>query len=83
MTVNSRKEARNKADIIFTTDYIRSERAGHDVYYSTANGVDRENGYRFLLNVGIDGIDVELRRADNRSLAGTLIKSNRKAVYYI
>ena len=46
-------------------------------------GVDRENGYRFLLNVGIDGIDVELRRADNRSLAGTLIKSNRKAVYYI
>ena len=46
-------------------------------------GVDRENGYRFLLNVGIDGIDVELRRADNGSFAGTLIKSNRKAVYYI
>lgn len=46
-------------------------------------GVDRENGYRFLLHVGIDGLDVELRRADNRSLAGTLIKSNRRAVYYI
>ena len=46
-------------------------------------GVDRESGYRFILNVGADGIDVELRRADNRSLAGTLIKSNRKVVYYI
>ena len=46
-------------------------------------GVDRENGYRFLLHVGNDGIDVEVRRADDRSLAGTLIKSNRKAVYYI
>lgn len=46
-------------------------------------GVDRENGYRFFLHVGIDGIDVEARRADDRSLAGTLIKSNRKAVYYI
>lgn len=59
---------------------------GYTVADDAANaviGVDRENGYRFLLNVGIDGIDVELRRADNRSLAGTLIKSNRKAVYYI
>lgn len=65
--------------------------ASGEVYsYTTADdaanaviGVDRENGYRFILNVGADGIDVELRRADNRSLAGTLIKSNRKAVYYI
>lgn len=65
--------------------------ASGEVYsYTTADdaanaviGVDRENGYRFLLNVGSDGIDVELRRADNRSLAGTLIKSNRRAVYYI
>ena len=59
---------------------------GYTVADDAANaviGVDRENGYRFLLNVGIDGIDVELWRADNRSLAGTLIKSNRKAVYYI
>ena len=46
-------------------------------------GIDRENGYRFLLHVGIDGIDVEIRRANNRSLAGVLIKSNRRAVYYI
>lgn len=46
-------------------------------------GIDRENGYRFLLHVGADGIDVEIRRADKRSLAGVLITSNRKAVYYI
>lgn len=46
-------------------------------------GIDRENGYRFMLNVGADGIDVEIRRASVRSLAGVLIKSNRKAVYYI
>lgn len=46
-------------------------------------GIDRENGYRFILHVGIDGIDVEIRRASDRSLAGVLIKSNRKAVYYI
>lgn len=46
-------------------------------------GVDRENGYRFLLHVGIDGVDVEIKRADDRSLAGVLIKSNRRAVYYI
>lgn len=46
-------------------------------------GIDRENGYRFLLHVGTDGIDVEIRRADDRSFAGVLIKSNRKAVYYI
>ena len=46
-------------------------------------GVDRENGYRFLLHVGIGGIDVEIRRADDRSLAGALIKSNRRVVYYI
>lgn len=62
-----------------------------EVYsYTTADdaanaviGVDRENGYRFLLHVGIDGIDVEIRRACERSQAGTLIKSNRKADYYI
>lgn len=46
-------------------------------------GIDRENGYRFILHVGVDGIDVEIRRASNRSSAGVLIKSNRKAVYYI
>lgn len=46
-------------------------------------GIDRENGYRFMLNVGADGIDVEIRRACDRSFAGVLIKSNRKAVYYI
>lgn len=46
-------------------------------------GIDRENGYRFILHVGIDGIDVEIRRASDRSLAGVLIKSNRRAVYYI
>ena len=62
-----------------------------EVYgYTTADdtakaviGVDRENGYRFMLDVGIDGIDVEIRRTGDRSLAGALIKSNRKAVYYI
>lgn len=62
-----------------------------DVYsYTTADdaanaviGVDRENGYRFILHVGVDGIDVEIKRTLDRSYAGTLIKSSRKAVYYI
>ena len=43
MKVKSRKEAWNKADIIFPTDYAkdeaRSARAGYNVYYSTAKGV--------------------------------------------
>ena len=50
MKVGSRKEAWNKADVIFPTDYIkdeiRSERAGYDVYYGTIPMVDiDENGY--------------------------------------
>ena len=44
MTVKNRQEAWKKADVIFPTDYmkddIRSERAGYDVYYSTADGVN-------------------------------------------
>ena len=44
MKVGSRKEAWNKADVIFPTDYIkdeiRSERAGYDIYCSTAKGVN-------------------------------------------
>lgn len=44
MKVRSRQEAWNKADVIFTTDYIkdevRSERAGYDIYYSTAKSVN-------------------------------------------
>ena len=44
MKVKSRQEAWRKADIIFPTDYmkdnIRSNRAGYDIYYSTAAGVD-------------------------------------------
>ena len=44
MKVRSRKEAWNKADVIFPTDYIkdeaRSERAGYDIYYSTAKSVN-------------------------------------------
>lgn len=44
MTVNNRKTAWEKADIIFPTDYAkderRSERAGYDIYYSTAQGVN-------------------------------------------
>lgn len=43
MTVRSKQEAWNKANEIFPTDYIkddaRSERAGYDIYYSTAAGV--------------------------------------------
>lgn len=46
-------------------------------------GIDRENGYRFILHVGIDGAGVEIRRASDRSLVGALIKSNRKELYYI
>lgn len=41
MKVKSRQEAWNKANVIFPTDYIkdetRSERAGYDIYMSTAN----------------------------------------------
>ena len=44
MKVKSKQEAWRKADIIFSTDYmkddIRSNRAGYDIYYSTAAGVD-------------------------------------------
>ena len=43
MKVKSTQEAWRKADIIFPTDYmkddIRSNRAGYDIYYSTAAGV--------------------------------------------
>lgn len=66
--------------IIFgeTYDYTASDDEANAVI-----GFDRENGYRFLLNVGIDGIDVEIRRTKDRSLASTLVKSNRRAVYFI
>ena len=44
MKVKSKQEAWRKADVIFSTDYvkddIRSSRAGYDIYYSTAQGVD-------------------------------------------
>lgn len=44
MKVKSKQEAWRKADIIFPTDYmkdnIRSNRAGYDIYCSTAAGVD-------------------------------------------
>lgn len=44
MKVRSRQEAWDRADAIFTTDYIRddakSERAGYDIYCSTAEGVN-------------------------------------------
>ena len=44
MKVKSKQDAWRKADIIFPTDYakddIRSNRAGYDIYYSTAAGVD-------------------------------------------
>ena len=44
MKVKSKQEAWRKADIIFPTDYmkddIRSNRAGYDIYRSTAAGVN-------------------------------------------
>ena len=44
MKVRSKQEAWNEADAIFPTDYIkdesRSERAGYDIYCSTAAGVN-------------------------------------------
>lgn len=44
MTVSSREIAWEKANIIFPTDYAkderRSERAGYDIYYTTAQGVN-------------------------------------------
>ena len=44
MKVKSRKEAWDKADIIFPTDYnkdeSRSKKAGYDIFYSTAAGVN-------------------------------------------
>ena len=47
-------------------------------------GVDRENGCRFVLHVGSDGVNVEIRRVkDSESFGGTLVKYRRKVVYYI
>ena len=44
MKVKSKQKAWRKADVLFSTDYmkddIRSNRAGYDIYYSTAAGVD-------------------------------------------
>lgn len=44
MKVTSRKEAWKAADEIFTTDYMKDERAsqaaGYDIYYSTADEVN-------------------------------------------
>lgn len=44
MKVKSRKEAWDKADILFPTDYnkdeSRSKKAGYDIFYSTAAGVN-------------------------------------------
>lgn len=44
MTVRNKQQAWEKADVIFPTDYMkdeaRSARAGYDVYYSTAAGVN-------------------------------------------
>ena len=44
MKVKSKQEAWRKADAIFSTDYakddIRSNRAGYDIYHSTAAGVN-------------------------------------------
>ena len=44
MKVKSKQEAWRKADIIFPTDYMkddnRSNRAGYDIYHSTAAGVN-------------------------------------------
>ena len=97
--INERREIidRQWVDIVFfpldvysiydgNCPVISGEVYGYTAADDTANaviGIDRENGYRFLLHVGIDGIDVEIRRTGDLSLAGALIKSNRKAVYYI
>ena len=58
MKVRSIQEAWNKADVIFPTDYIkdevRSERAGYDIYYSTAKSVNawiRDLGNRLEVNL--------------------------------
>ena len=44
MKANSRKEAWEIADSIFSTDYMKDERrsqnAGYDIYHSTADGVN-------------------------------------------
>lgn len=44
MKVKSKNEAWEKANIIFPTDYIkdeiRSQKAGYDIYYNTADGIN-------------------------------------------
>ena len=62
MKVRSKQEAWSKADVIFPTDYIkddaRSESAGYDIYYSTAEGVHAwisDLGDRLEVNLATGG----------------------------
>lgn len=62
MKVRSSKEAWNKVDEIFPTDYIKdevkSERAGYDIYCSTADGVNA-----WISDLG-DRLEVNLETGD-------------------
>lgn len=63
MTVKTKAEAWAKADVIFATDYAkdeaRSERAGYDVYFSTADGV-----YAWIADLG-DRLEVNLENGES------------------
>ena len=80
MKVRSRKEAWNKADVIFPTDYIkdeiRSKRAGYDIYYSTAKSVNAwisDLGNRLEVNLEEEPKFKEYQIADALSVINTAI----------
>lgn len=59
MKVNSKKQAWEKANELFPTDYLkdeeRSNKAGYDIYYSTCDGVNAwisDLGNRLEVNLG-------------------------------
>ncbi len=66
MKVKSKQEAWSKADTIFTTDYmkdeVKSSRAGYDIYYSTAAGVNA-----WISDLG-DRLEVNLETGETVSI---------------
>ena len=71
MTVNSRAKAWDEADKLFPSDYIKdeakSERAGYDIYTSTAEGVNAwicDLGDRLELNTAAGTINIWIETTD-------------------
>lgn len=74
MTVNSRAKAWDEADKLFPSDYIKdeakSERAGYDIYTSTAEGVNAwicDLGDRLELNTAAGTTNIWIERAPDIS----------------